>query len=395
MARARKGNVVKTKLGFLIYGSFGTWKSSLSLEFAKMKTEEGKPFRVLYIDAESGSVDSYLENLENEGINTENIYLIYTQSLGEVREYIQKATNNEDFYELDDDGNETDVVITDAEGNPFRADAIVVDGTTIIHMATQQGLIEFSKKRASVRANQKGMTGSEKFVAVEGAGLEIKDYGTVKFKGNDLILDLLASGKHFAVTARETDEKQSVKTPDGQFTSVATGKKIPEGFKGLDYNVKTVLHTYIDEDGFVCCQIENKDRTGVKAQNEIIERPSLTAWQEAIDRGKGKKDFVLQNNMQSSVTSEKKIYEKEMGEQSGDDFNSKDENQDSDKGEKEPETVKEFIKAIKEKIDSLPPVKKKSLGSQLVSLGFKKSTDVKESTDIEALKAAYELVKGL
>ena len=107
MARARKGNVVKTKLGFLIYGNFGTWKSSLSLDFARMKNEDGRPFRVLYIDAESGSIDSYLENLENEGINTENIYIVYTQSLGEVRDYIKKASNNEDFYELDDDGKET------------------------------------------------------------------------------------------------------------------------------------------------------------------------------------------------------------------------------------------------------------------------------------------------
>ena len=74
MARARSGNSVQTKMGFLIYGSFGTWKSSLCLQFARMKREDGKPFRVLYLDAEAGSVDSYLEQLEADGIDTRNIF---------------------------------------------------------------------------------------------------------------------------------------------------------------------------------------------------------------------------------------------------------------------------------------------------------------------------------
>jgi hypothetical protein len=394
MARARKGNVVKTKLGFLIYGDYGTWKSSLSLEFAKMQTEEGKPFRVLYLDAESGSIDSYLGNLEEDGINTENIYIVYTQSLGEVRDYIKKASNNEDFYELDDDGNETDEVILDADGKPFRVDAIVVDGTTIIHMATQQGLIEFSKKRASVRANQKQLTGMEKLVAVEGAGLEIKDYGTVKFKGNDLILDLLASGKHFAVTAREVDEKESVKTSEGQFTSVATGRKIPEGFKGLGYNVKTVLHTFVDEDGVVCCQVENKDRSGIKAQNEIIERPSLLIWQQAIDKTKGKEDFVLQNNMKTSVKSEMEIYEREMGESTGENLSS---NPQENKEEevKELNNPKQIISEIKDLIKAANPAKKKSLAAKLTQYDVNRPSDIEKIVDVDVLKQILETVRGL
>ena len=394
MARARKGNVVKTKLGFLIYGDYGTWKSSLSLEFAKMQTEEGKPFRVLYLDAESGSIDSYLGNLEEDGINTENIYIVYTQSLGEVRDYIKKASNNEDFYELDDDGNETDEVILDADGKPFRVDAIVVDGTTIIHMATQQGLIEFSKKRASVRANQKQLTGMEKLVAVEGAGLEIKDYGTVKFKGNDLILDLLASGKHFAVTAREVDEKESVKTSEGQFTSVATGRKIPEGFKGLGYNVKTVLHTFVDEDGVVCCQVENKDRSGIKAQNEIIERPSLLIWQQAIDKTKGKEDFVLQNNMKTSVKSEMEIYEREMGESTGENLSSiPQENKEEEV--KELNNPKQIISEIKDLIKAANPAKKKSLAAKLTQYDVNRPSDIEKIVDVDVLKQILETVRGL
>lgn len=388
MARGRRGNAVATKLGFLIYGTFGSWKSSLCLDFARMKREDGTPLRVLYIDAESGSIDSYIENLEDEGIATENIYILYTQSLGEVREYIRKVSNNEDIYDLDDDGNETDEVILDADGQPFRADAIVVDGTTIIHMATQQGLIEFSKKRANVRSIQKQLTGLEKMVAVEGAGLEIKDYGTIKFKGNDLILDLLASGKHFAVTARETDEKQSVKTSDGQFTSVATGKKIPEGFKGLDYNVKTVIHTYIDDDGMVCGQIENKDRTGVCKQGEIIERPSLTLWQKAIDKSKGKSEFVLQNNMKTSVDSEMEIYEKEIGKITGD---TPSENNDEPKEM----SSKDIIKAIQDTISGLPVAKRRGVGAKLTDFGINKPAEIAGIEDIDILNQILEVVKGV
>lgn len=388
MARGRRGNAVATKLGFLIYGTFGSWKSSLCLDFMRMKNEDGRPFRVLYIDAESGSIDSYLENLESEGIATENIYILYTQSLGEVREYIQKVTNNEDLYELDDDGNETEEVILDADGLPFRADAIVVDGTTIIHMATQQGLIEFSRKRANVRSIQKQLTGLEKMVAVEGAGLEIKDYGTIRFKGNDLILDLLASGKHFAVTARETDEKQSVKTSDGQFTSIATGRKIPEGFKGLDYNVKTVIHTYIDENGMVCGQIENKDRTGVCKQGEIIERPTLTLWQKAIDKSKGRQEFVLQNNMKTSVDSEMKIYEKEIEDVTGDNLT-------NDSEEQKELTPKDVIKEIQETIKKLTPAKKRGVGAKLTDFGINKPSEIGDIDDMDLLNQILEVVKGI
>jgi hypothetical protein len=94
MARARKGGLIQTKLGFLLYGKQGTWKSSLCLDFARMKREDGKPLRVLYIDAEAGSVDTYIDDLMDDGINPDNIYLIYTQSLKEVNDYIKKVTNN-------------------------------------------------------------------------------------------------------------------------------------------------------------------------------------------------------------------------------------------------------------------------------------------------------------
>lgn len=382
MARARKGNKVQTMLGFLIYGEQGTWKSSLCAEFAKFKTAKGKPFRVLYIDGESGSIDTYLEELEKQGINTENIYIVYTQSLTEVRDYIKKVRDNEDFYELDENGEETEDIILDADGEPFRADAIVVDGTTMIYTATQQGLVEFSKKRATVKADKDQLIGDARTVKIEGAGMELKDWNTLKFKGQDLILDLLATGKHFAVTARETDEKQSVKDSEGKITSVNTGKKIPEGFKGLQYNVKTVLHTFIDEDGIVKAVIENKDRSLVHQQNEILDEPSLMDWTKVVERNKGKERFVLNNSLSDSVKKEKELYEKEIN-----DTDLKESGKDSSGN---PETPESYHKAIGEAISELSPMKRKSLKATVTKA--KLPMKYTELTDLDKLKEYLELV---
>jgi len=311
MAKARKASVTQSKLMMILFGEPFTGKSTLSLQLAYFKRPDNKPFRVLYLDPESGSVDDFLADLQEDGVNLDNIYIVYTQSLGEIRQYISKVKNNEDFYELDDDGNETDEIVVDADGEPFRADAIVVDGTSILNLTTKQGLVEFSKKRNKVKAEKDGLIGDAKLVKIEGAGLELKDYQTVNFKGQDLILDLMASGVHCIATARETDEKIT-KEIEGKRESVATGKKIPDGFKGMDYNAKTVIRTFVDsETGQVCAFVE-KDRTGVHKKNEIIEDPTLLDWQVIIDKTANKKSFVLKNDLTNAVGIEQDIYRKEI-----------------------------------------------------------------------------------
>lgn len=311
MAKARIASKTQSKIGALIYGSQFTGKSTLASQFVYFKRPDGSPFRVLYIDAENGSIDDYIEKMENDGVDTGNLYIVYTQSLGEVKEMIAKVKNNEDFYVLDDDGNETDDVVLDASGQPFRADAIVVDGSTILCMALKQSLIEFSKKRNAVKANNKGLVGDARTVSIDGAGLEIKDYQTIGFKSQDLILDLMACGVHYVVTARETNEKESIKDRNGQITSIDTGKKLPEGFKGLLYNVKTVIRTYLDDDGTVCAVVE-KDRTGVHSANEVIEDPTLLDWQVVIDKTAKNQKFVIENSLVQSVEKEQNIYEREV-----------------------------------------------------------------------------------
>lgn len=390
MAKGRKAKQAKTKLNMIIYGDTFTGKTTLASQIAFFKREDGTPFRVLYIDAESGGLDSYLDRMEESGINLDNIYILYTQSLAEVRQYIAKVKNNEDIYELDDDGNETDDIVTDAEGKPFRADAIVVDGTTILNLTTQSGLVEFSKKRNKVKADKAGLLGDERLVKIEGSSLEIKDFNTIKFKGQDLILDLMSSGVHCITTAREKDETKNIKTDDGQFQSVATGRKIIDGFKGLEYNANTVIRTFFDkETGQICAEIQ-KDRTGVHGSGEIVEDPSLLDWQAALDKNKGKEDFILKNDLTKAVEVEQNLYAKEVLGKVGDpvteDITTSDT---STSTSPTPDDLRKEIVSIK---NSLSPVEKKSLKEKLEAKGL--PTAYKNVNDISVLQEVIETMKN-
>lgn len=387
MATGRGGNKIKSKLGFLVYGEQGTWKSSLCLEFMKMKREDGKPFRVLYIDAEQGSIDDYLDDYADEGYDLRNIYIVYTQSLSEVKDFIKKAKEDEDFYNFDDDGNETDEVYLDAEGKPFRPDAVVVDGITVLYIARQQGIIEFSKKRATVRATKNEVTGMAREVAIEGAGLEIKDYNTLKFNGQDLILDLMGCGKHFAVTCREEDEKEQYKDKNGEIKMMATGRKQPAGFKDVRYNVKTVIHMFKDSDGVIKGIIENKDRTKVHKQDELLIEPSLLDWQTIIDRGKDKKDFNVANNLNSSVDRELESIEKDNAR-----FDEEESNSEKTK-EAVLTTAKDYQEAIQKAIGKLKDMDKTKAMSVITKAGFPKA--YQRITDIEVLKQYLETINGV
>lgn len=384
MAKARTASKIQSKLGTLIFGEQFTGKSTLASQLAYFKRPDGKPFRVLYLDPESGSIDDYLEGLENNGVDLGNIYIVYTQSLGEVRQYIAKVKNNEDFLMLDDDGNEIDdEIVLDADGQPFRADAIVVDGASILNLTTKQGLVEFSKKRNAVKAKKDNLIGDEKVVKIEGAGLELKDYQTINFKGQDLILDLMASGVHYVVTARETDEKMSVKGDDGKITSVATGRKIPEGFKGMEYNCKTELRTFTNEDGVVCLEVL-KDRTGVHTKGEIIEDPTFLDWQSVIDKTAKNKEYVIKNDLTKSVEVEQNIYKREI-------LGAVGEPAEAEEDVKEDVSAIDDVKAkIAEIQKSLSPVDKNKAKAALTEKEL--PTAIKSVTDIDVLNKVYTVL---
>lgn len=384
MAKARKASVTQSKLGMILYGEQFTGKSTMAMQLAYFKRPDGKPFRVLYLDPETGSIDDYLGELEANGVDLENIYIVYTQSLGEVREYIAKVKNNEDLYVLDEEtGEETDEVVIDADGEPFRADAIVVDGTSILNLTTKQGLIEFSKKRNKVKADKDGLVGDARLVKIEGAGMELKDYQTINFKGQDLILDLMASGVHYIVTARETDEKETIKQADGSTMSVTTGRKIPDGFKGMTYNVKTEVRMFRNEDGVVCAHVK-KDRTHTHEDNIIIEDPTLVDWQTVIDKTADKKAFVVKNDLTKAVDVEQNIYSKEILGKVGEPAN--EESAEDNNSGVDIEAMKKEIIAKK---NALSPVDKKEMGDKLKAAGL--PTAFKNVTDATVLQKVLDM----
>jgi hypothetical protein len=386
MAKARKASVTQSKLGMILYGEQFTGKSTMAMQLAYFKRPDGKPFRVLYLDPETGSIDDYLGELEANGVDLENIYIVYTQSLGEVREYIAKVKNGEDLYVLDEEtGDETDEVLLDADGEPFRADAIVVDGTSILNLTTKQGLIEFSKKRNKVKADKDGLVGDARLVKIEGAGMELKDYQTINFKGQDLILDLMASGVHYIVTARETDEKETIKQEDGSTMSVTTGRKIPDGFKGMTYNVKTEVRMFRNEDGVVCAHVK-KDRTHTHEDNIIIEDPTLVDWQAVIDKTADKKAFVVKNDLTKAVDVEQNIYSKEILGKVGEPVN--EESAEENSSGVDIETMKKEIIA---KRNALPPMEKKAMKEKLEAEGL--PTAYKNVTDAAVLQKVLGMFK--
>ena len=381
--KTRAANKIQTKLVTLLYGATFSGKTTLGLQLADFKRNDGKPFRVAVVDAEGGGVDDAVDELGDRGIDTKNIHIFYTQSLQELTTILDKIKNHETFYEYDEDGNETDDPILDADGEEFFPDAILIDGTTIFRLTSEQGLLELSKKRNTIKADKDGLVGAERFVKIQGADLEFKDYKKLNYSGQNLVLDLMAIGINVVLTAREKDETVQKMDKNGQQVSVSTGKKVHDSFKGLDYNVKTILHMYQDtETGQICAEVI-KDRTKVHKAGEILEDPTLLDWQTVIDKNADKKEFVLKNDLDKAVETEQEMYEKEAMEL----HNSLKGNSSSfnTTGDEESTTNIDALKAeIVAKRNALPPTEKKAMKEKLETAGL--PTAYKNVTDVDILK---------
>lgn len=380
MARARNGGSVKPKLNILTYGPTGAGKSSLLLQMAYFKREDGTPWRILLIDNESGGADEAVDELSENGIDTGNIYIVYTQSVKETKDYINKVRDHEPFYELDEYGDETDEVVKDAFGEQFFPDAIIVDGTSVLKLTNTQSLLDLSRKRNKIKADKSGATAEEKFVATANANLELKDYSQLNYAGQDLVLTLMACGVHVGITAREKDEQVSIQTEDGKVTSVYTGKKTFDSYKGMDYNVKTILRMFRDENDQVCCVVE-KDRTKRHPVGTVLEDPSLLDWEEVVAKGKGKKDFVIKNDLDKSIETDQKIFEKQI---LGADYTAE------EKPTVTSNEADETRKAINAALKKLAPPAKKAMKEKIEAAGL--PTDLKTITDAEVLLQILTLV---
>lgn len=377
MAVVKRGSVVKKGLKFFIYGEHGTWKSTFALNMAKLKSEDGRPLRVLYIDCETGSIDNYLEDLQEEGIDLNNILIVYTTSYSEVEEWANKAINNEDLYIENEDGDLQ--LVLDADGNPFRADVIVVDGITVISDNVKFAAINVSEKRARLKAKSQEKSAIEQFVAESTAGLEFKDHDKIKMKGKNLLRRLITgTDKYVVVTAREKTKKVMQKNGD-KMELVEIGK-VPDTWEGAEYEFYTVLRHFEDEDGSIKAQVMRKDRTKVFAQNEIIDNPTPLYWQCVIDSNRGKNSVVLNDSIEKSVIKDEEVITKKIEENNGV----------QNAEESELTSVEDYRAKIESIIKSLTPHKKKALRPKVERAGI--NPDYNKIDDIEELKRFLEII---
>ena len=379
MATARKGSAVKAKLNMLLYGANFSGKSSLGMEAALLKRADGKNFRVLAFDTEKGGLDEALDSVVERGANPDDILVIYTQSVSEIKEYIKKVANNEPIYELDENGDETDIVVVDSDGVQFKPDCIFVDSTSVLKMTTQNSLINLSQKRNKIKAEKAGVSAEEKYVAIAGAGMELKDYNKMATTGQDLVLSLMSLPCSVILTSREKDDTVSTKDSDGKIASINTGKKTFDSFKGIDYNVKTIIHMYKDEDTNEICAYVEKDRTKVHDFGETIINPTLLDYQEMFDKSVGRKEFNVQNNFDKAVETDQKILEKEI-------FGSDAESTSTTK------SAKEIIAEINALIKPLPLPDKQAVRAKLKEEGLPDT--FAKLTDTDVLTKILETVKG-
>lgn len=392
MASVRKGTAVKKGLKFFLYGKQGTWKSTFALQFMKMKSEQGKPLRVFYVDTEYGSIDNYLEELENEGINLDNLFIVYANTYSELEEWLEKAINEEDLDYEDEDGNF--VTATDADGNKFVADVIVVDSATPVQDTLKYAMLQTSEKRAKLRAQKKDdSSATEIFVAEATAGLEFKDYDKLNAKGKNLLRSLITrTNKYVCVTSREKDLTEQVKKPDGSFGSKKIGVQ-PDCFKGAEYEFFTVLHMIEDEDtGEIKAQIERKDRTLMFERGEIIEKPTPVLWQEIINKNKDKSSMkVVGDKYEDIVDSEANdLYSSTKGKQKQQNEKTLDSDSINNVDESSPQSILDELLSIRQ---SMSPSKKQALSASLSKNGLPKKPDVSLGLDVllDMLKLAKEL----
>ena len=166
---------------------------------------------------------------------------------------------------------------------------------------------------------------------------------------------------------------------------MATGRKQPSGFKDIRYNVKTVMRLFKDTDGIIKGIIENKDRTLVHNQDEVIVEPTLLDWQVVIDKNKGKKDFKLNNNLNKAVEIERKSIEKD---------NSKFEEELSTESDNTDITnlnrPEDYHEAIKKAIGKLSQTEKAK--KQTVIAEEKLPKAYQKVTDMESLKKYLKIV---
>ncbi len=401
MARGRKGGSAKNSIKVAAYGKQGTRKSNFLADFAKMTNEDGSPMKVLYLDPENGSIDGFaLDRLMEEGVDVDNIYIVYTSAYDEIEEYCDRAIKGSYFYEIEEEidretgetewneafGDE-DKLIRDAAGNPFVPDAICLDGITVLADEVGDAAINLSEKRAAIRADAKNKTADEKEVMIGTAGLEFKDHSKMKQRGKKLIYRLLkTTDKHVGITLRAKDEKKMEKNGKGEMVLTATGREIPEAWAFILYDVYTVVHTYNDAEGNTYGIVEDKDRSGMfEPGTELTgSELSVASWQEVIEKNKDRKVNVSTKarDYDDVIHDNETAYQKMVGEK----VEVKPDKKDID-------DLPSLIAKCEELKNNLPSTKKRSLKSKLEKAGLPTSWKEADVT-MEVMNEIYTLLSS-
>lgn len=238
------------------------------------------------------------------------------------------------------------------------------------------------------KAAAQGLTGDEKSVKIEGAGMELKDYQQLNFKGQSLILDLNATGVSYIVICREKDETET-KLVNGSSVSVSTGRKIPDGFKGQEYNVGTEFRMYHPgDDKSINFAYFDKDRTGVHNGGEVVEDLTLLEYQEYLDRSAKNREVIIKNGLNDAVKTEMKLRARELG---LDDNDISDDAPAENASESKAPSLDDIKAKLNDLIASASPVKKSAAQKAVKAAGL--STAFRSMTDIEELKKVAAIME--
>lgn len=380
----KKLNKKKNKIKMVVFGDYGSRKSSCVSDFALMKREDGKPMRVLYFDFETESLSGFnTDRLIENGVNMDNFLLVEPSGIEEVMDTLKKVELREPFYELDEDGDETDVIIKDADGETFYPDAIVIDSVSALVQDIKSVYREISKIRARVRNEDKDISSSKKLVSQETADLELGDYGKIKGIGEKFVSQLIRKiDTHAGIIVRGKQEKKNVKTPKG-IEVISTGREIVDTWDFLKYDGNIVMHLKKEEDDFgntkrVIGVIDSKDRTGTFSQGQILENPSVLLWQSVIEKNKDRLDNTdYQKRLSDSEKVKKTILQTKK------------------KIENTKVSFEDRMVAIKTSFQKLTPNDKKILAGDLKKMGISPKDFIEGKCSEEQTQLGYKIIVSL
>ena len=163
----------------------------------------------------------------------------------------------------------------------------------------------------------------------------------------------------------------------------------------MDYNAKTVIRTFVDnETDMVCAQIV-KDRTHTYKKNEIVEDPQMLAWQKVIDNSVGNKEFTLGNALTKAVDVEQKIYKREILGEAGKPVSEEEAEKEesgvsSSESSSKKDSVQDVKKRISDRIKKLAPPKRQEMKDKLAKAGL--PTAFSRLNDLDQLKKIEEIL---